>query len=329
MNVSLIEPCERSYNFHGLHLRISADPAVATAVYARFAAFARGERGDPALTFTFDCVREDEDGIPAPSLDAVRPVYDSAMGAVLYADALDQLIIQSADGVYAVCDPARGATRVVIPPSLVEQSWLLSHPLVTIPLIEMLKRCGRFSVHAAGLAIDGRGLLFPGTSGAGKSTLTLALVRAGLGFLGDDMLFLAHEADGPRVLAFPDEIDVTDSTVQLFPELADVLTAPKAPGWPKHQVRAPERFGVPIVWSCKPAVLVFPHVAGTARSRLEPMDRMEALLELAPNVLLTAPQAAQAHLDALAALVETCACYRLETGRDLESLPALIAGLVK
>ena len=58
------------------------------------------------------------------------------------------------------------------------------------------------------------------------------------------------------------------------------------------------------------------------------MDPAEALLELAPNVLLTEVRSSQAHLDALAELARTCACYRLETGRDFDALPGLLRGLV-
>lgn len=57
------------------------------------------------------------------------------------------------------------------------------------------------------------------------------------------------------------------------------------------------------------------------------MEKDEALLELAPNVLLTEPRSSQAHLDALAGLVERCACYRLATGRDLDGAVHLLSGL--
>ena len=58
------------------------------------------------------------------------------------------------------------------------------------------------------------------------------------------------------------------------------------------------------------------------------MGRDEALLELAPNVLLTEPRSSQAHLDVLAALVRETACYRLETGRDFHVLPTLLRNLL-
>lgn len=58
------------------------------------------------------------------------------------------------------------------------------------------------------------------------------------------------------------------------------------------------------------------------------MGADEALLALAPNVLLTAPDHAQAHLDALAVLVRACDCYRLDAGRDFDRIAELSRELV-
>jgi hypothetical protein len=59
-------------------------------------------------------------------------------------------------------------------------------------------------------------------------------------------------------------------------------------------------------------------------SRLEPISPEEALLELAPNVLLTEPQAAQAHLAALGSLTQQTSSYRLCAARDFDAIASLI-----
>ena len=69
-------------------------------------------------------------------------------------------------------------------------------------------------------------------------------------------------------------------------------------------------------------------VSGAATSVDIPVSDDEALLELAPNVLLTDPAACQAHLDSLGRLVAASTCFRLETGRDLERIPDLVRELV-
>ena len=78
----------------------------------------------------------------------------------------------------ALCSPLEGSVRISSLGAGTADTWLPSHPLFTLPFIEMLKRRGRYNVHAAGFALNGQGLLFPGSSGAGKSTLALALLRA-------------------------------------------------------------------------------------------------------------------------------------------------------
>ena len=69
-------------------------------------------------------------------------------------------------------------------------------------------------------------------------------------------------------------------------------------------------------------------VAGVPESELTPLSAGEALLELAPNVLLTEPRSSQAHLDALAELVAASECFRLATGTDLEEAARRVGGLL-
>jgi hypothetical protein len=153
-------------------------------------------------------------------------------------------------------------------------------------------------------------------------------VRAGFGFLGDDTLFLARRPEGLRLLAFPDEVDVTEQTVAFFPELGPHLAAAR-PGWRKRQLRAEDVYGAEVVWECAPGHLVFPRVSGREESRLLPLEAGEALLELVPNVLLTEPASSQAHFDALAELAAASSCWRLETGRDLDGAVRLLTGLLE
>ena len=246
---------------------------------------------------------------------------------MVYVDGADQLYITYGERVRVLCHPTQGQVQLSVRLSAVDHLWLLSHPLFTLPFIELLKRRGRYSLYAAGLCIDGQGLR-AGPSGAGKSTLALALVRAGWGFLEDDTLFLTQAQDGLCVLAFPDEVDVTDETAGFFPELHTLVQRPPAAGWPKRQVRAEDVYSVDLVWECRPAVVIFARVAHTATSVLTPLRRGDALLALLPNVVLTEAHSSQAHFNVLAALVSESACYRLETGRDFDVLPGLLHALV-
>jgi len=302
-----------SYTFHGLNLRFSAPDEVLRAFHSRLAALPPDGSEPPDLLFE---VGTGED-LERPA--GARPVYEPPLGEVAYDDRRDLLYLEHGS-LRALCEPAAG--RVRFSPPAPEDLWVLSHPLLSVPMMELLKRRGLFGIHAAGASLGGRALVLAGTSGSGKSTLSLALARAGFGFLGDDTLFLGSG----RVLAFPDEVDVTEETVAFFPEVSSWQSTP---GWRKRQLRAEEAFGTRIVWESTPAVLVFPRVAGRTRSELRPIDPGEALLELAPNVLLTEPVSSQAHLDALAGLAKASRCYRLETGTDLEEAVRLLRGLLE
>jgi hypothetical protein len=130
------------------------------------------------------------------------------------------------------------------------------------------------------------------------------------------------------MFAFPEDIDVTDNTVAMFPELSEQLTQAKLAGAPKWQVSPQQLFGLDYVRSCRPATIVFPQVAHTEKSVLQPLDAGAALLEVVSNVLLTHPAYSQQHLNVLGQLVNECACYRLFTGRDIDAVPELLAQLL-
>jgi hypothetical protein len=309
-----------SYSFHGLSLRVAAPDEVVRAFHARFASLPQngiGGHGPPDLLFE---VRAD----PLERPERARTVYEPPLGEVVYDDGRDLLYLRQGL-LSALCEPAAGRVRFSAPSLRGEDPgedlWILSHPLLSVPMMELLKRRGLFGVHAAGADLEGRALVLAGTSGSGKSTLSVALARAGFGFLGDDTLFL----NGHRVLAFPDEIDLTEESVSFFP---DLQLAPPPAGWRKRQLRADETLRASIVWESTPSLLVFPRVSGRPRSELRPIDPGEALLELAPNVLLTEPVSSQAHLDALAGLAKASRCYRLETGTDLDEAVRLLRELM-
>jgi hypothetical protein len=306
------------YDVHGVRVEIRAEsPVVRSAIDARLRFFRADGPAPAELRFEIgagDVHRPDGES---------RPVYDWPVGEVSWFDASEELYIELPGRARLLASPRAGQVRTWVAPGAGDDAWLFSRPLLTLPLVELLKWRGLYSVHAAGLAIDGRAVLLSGPSGSGKSTLAVALARAGFDYLGDDMVLLTT-GHGVRVHALPDEADLSPESGAWFPEI-DGLEAPPPDGWPKHRVTVDAR----IATAVRCAAIVLPAVGRDELSTLRPASSAEALVELAPNVLLTEPAHSQAHLDAVGELARTSAAYRLSTGRDFTAIAERIRDLLR
>lgn len=304
----------------------AADAHVAELIDSRFRTLRAGRAGKPDVEIELRGPGADPAWPEAPA-GRRRTVYDAPDAPIDYFADHDSLFVAYGRHVRMLCSPGEGRVELSITGGEPGDPVLATHPLLTIALLETMKRFGRFPLHAAGLSLDGRGVLVAGSSGAGKSTLSVTLVRAGFGFLSDDTVFLTSDAKGLVVSGFPDEVDVTDGTVAMFPELRHLADRPLRPGRDKYGFRIEDVFGVAPVPACRPAVLISPHVERGAPPRVRPLAPAEALLELTPNVLLTEQGSAQSHLDVLAELVQTVPCFSLVLGEDVDAAAACVAEL--
>jgi hypothetical protein len=314
----------RGYDLHGVRLVVASDSVeVGEAIHGRLRHFSTAAGPSPDISIEVRVTgREGRHAVSRPR-GAGRPVYESAAGEVLWFGGEEILYIDAGERVRATASVPDGRVVISATEAGPDDIWLLSRPLVTLPLIELLKARGLFSVHAAGAVRDGRAIVLPGSTGAGKSTLAVALARAGLEYLGDDMLFLSSGSDGLRVHGLPDEADVSPETASWFPELAALRAAPPD-GWKKHRLRLEDVFPSDAAEASRPGLVVFPSIGGVGDTRIAPMPGDAALVELAPNVLLTDPGTSQAHLDALAQLVAESRCFQLDAGRDFDRIVKLL-----
>jgi len=312
------------YAFGGLTFSVRTSPAIAAALNGRFRLLACSPSDSCDFRFNFEIVAGPaEHKINRPPGKS-RPFYETPLGEALYVVAEDQLYMNCGDRIRVVCTPREGDVLVSVAQPERQNLWLASHAFFTMPWLELLRRRGLYNLHAAGFRVNGKALLFPGTSGSGKSTLSIALLRVGMEFLGDDMLFLTRTSSDLRVLGFSDEIDVTEETVGFFPELAHLLESSLAPGWPKRSVRSEEVFCQMPLQECSPGVLIFPRIAQGKESVLCSITKEEAFMELVPNVMLTEISTCKAHFDVLSELVKTSTCYRMEMGHDFDAIPKLL-----
>lgn len=100
----------------------------------------------------------------------------------------------------------RGEGETLVGGPILNQNEL--HPFVypfdEVVFLARLSRGRGVLVHACGLVIGGRGLLFLGTSGAGKSTTArLWKERGGVTILSDDRIVIRSEGGGYRIYGTP------------------------------------------------------------------------------------------------------------------------------
>lgn len=305
-------------DLHGLGVRIVCPlPDVSEAIEARLAHLPTRPAAGCEITLEFV-----PGGRPHRPPREARPVYESEHGIVLYAPGEDELFALYGEGVTLRCRPSLGHAEVSVPLAQADATWLLSRPMITLPLMECARRRGLHPVHAACVARDGRGVLLTGPSGAGKSTLALALVEAGFDFLSDDLVFLAGGPKAVRALGFPDELGVSPGTASLLRLEADIPTAPD-PGWPKARIDVLDVAAPTIVPECTPHLLVVLSLEEEADRPLE-LTAGDALLELLPSVLLTHPEACSAHLAILGALADGVRSVRCAARADVSELAETI-----
>jgi len=312
--------CTYTYGFHNLSLRVLSSAAIATCLDSRFQILPSNKESAETLFFDFESVSNPKEHRFGKPPGREKSFYQLEKGEASYFEAEDQIYLCCDDRVRVLCNPGLGNAWFSVLEPEVENLWLASHLLFTICLIEILKRRGLYSLHAGGFSANGKCVLIPGTSGAGKSTLTVASLRANFDYMSDDMVFLIDRPEGFRVLAFPEQIDVSDHTAGFFPELSFLLRSPIPSGWRKRQIHPIQVYGARVVPEARPAAVVIPRIAEAVTSVVTRMEPDEALLEIVPNVLLTEANACRAHLGALSQLVKSTPCYRLETGRDFDRL---------
>lgn len=318
----------RTYSLHGTKLQVYCSTAMAAYLDARFRLLAKGESCPEAVFFDFGAA-------PDPSRHTVekpegpsRPFYEMPEGESCYFEATDEVYLAFRDSVRALYTPRHNHVSLSTVESEPRNLFMASHLVLTILLVEIFKRRDWYSLHAAGFSKNGRAILIPGASGAGKSTLSVALLRAGFDYLGDDMLFLKRCPNGLAVRGLVEDVDVSDQTIRLFPELDFLLQRPKTEGFPKRQIRFEEVYGARAIPESRPEAIAFPRISGNRNSVIAQVDGDQALLELVPNVLLTQPRACRAHLALLADMVRQTPCYRLDTGQDFARIPTLFRDLL-
>ncbi|MEP0548135.1 MAG: hypothetical protein ABJF88_14460 [Rhodothermales bacterium] len=197
----------------------------------------------------------------------------------------------------------------------------------------LLHRHDLFSMHAAALARNGRGLVVAAAADSGKSTLTFRLVQSGWDYLSDDTVLLRPSPDGVTVLGLRSHFSLDPEAEELFPGLSRGREASllKEEKW---AVNVEALYPKQRIDACRPEVLLFPTIVDAPESRIAPVSKAEAIGGLLAQSSLARVKLdhAAAHVDVLGRLVRETDAYTLYAGRDILDDPtradALLAPLL-
>jgi len=181
--------------------------------------------------------------------------------------------------------------------------------------------------HSGAIEADGTGVLIPGASGSGKSTLTAGLVRAGLGYLTDELAAL-HMASG-RLVPYPKPITVKRGSFAVLADIGpDACPAPGSRPWAgqEWQVAVGEGTGRAIGTPCVPGFVIVPRHDAGAATTLTPLSDTQTFFAMAVNAV-NLVEHGSAGTCALGQLARGCRCFSL-TFSDLDEACRLVLDLV-
>lgn len=313
-------------SIHQIPLAVACDAADVAGLVARRLAGFPVDGGEGELVIEVATPRRSP-AIRRPS--DVRVVHETAEASVTYSDTLDELWLEYGGHGVACCRASAGWARIEVDRRAEVWPWIATRPLLTICLLELLKRRGLYGIHAASAAQGSDAVLVAGPSGSGKSTISLSLLLAGWSLLGDDIVFLRDRGDGVDVLGFPDEIAATDETFGLLAGLGRPEDWPQLGGYAKRLLSPDALASDPPASPVRPRLALLPHIGEADAPSAEAVGADTLLRALVPNVLLTHGAASQANLDVLARLARQVDGFRLVAGRRLETLPAFLSTLLE
>jgi len=166
----------------------------------------------------------------------------------------------------------------------------------------LLRKWGYFGVHAAAVRCPSGLLLLPGLSGSGKSTTAGRLAAEGLPLLSDDLVLLTRQSGW--ALPFGRQPRFRPDALGRFPELGSLsLSHPRL-----EPIRA----------------LLFPQLALSQPTQLQPLSQREALASLMECSLMLGPQGQVREHFRLLSHLARLPSYRLSIGTGASRLASLL-----
>lgn len=174
------------------------------------------------------------------------------------------------------------------------------------------------TIHSAVLEKGGHAVILPAPPGSGKSTLCAALMLHGWRLLSDEMALLDPQTG--RVMPSPRPVSLKNQSIEVIRQRApSAVMGPVARDTMKGTVAHLQVTASSLVQADVPALpawVIFPKYQKAAALTVAERPKASALVELASNSFNHHVHGREG-FDALANLVDRCACYDLSYG-DLD-----------
>jgi hypothetical protein len=210
------------------------------------------------------------------------------------------------------------------------------------PLLRILMQWHRDNglnlIHGGLVASEGFGVLFVGKGGSGKSTTALMCALNGMDFLSEDFLAIGPSPDGSHIgYSIFASAKLHPDHLLRFPRLRNVALGPEHAEDDKSLLFLEDLPDVRVANQVRIGAVVAPRVVDAPTSRVIRISRGEALMQLAPSTLvlmncyglgLRRGDVVLKNLDEFGKLLDTCPCYRLELGRDINSVAPAVRRII-
>jgi hypothetical protein len=227
---------------------------------------------------------------------------------------------------FAFCDLAGAFAFCWVNAATAAHEEYLRYHFLDSMVLTILEHLRLTSVHAACVALNGRGVLLFGESGAGKSCLAFACARRGWALIGDDAGSLVRGRSDNIVLGDPTHLRFRESAVELFPELGNLPLSTTRGGEPSIQVLTRDLPEIATALRSPVERVVFLERRARGGARLIPLKKSEAFGRLASELPLYDAAVHEEHKTSLANLLRAGAC-ELQYG-DLDSAVERLGELV-
>ncbi len=149
----------------------------------------------------------------------------------------DDMLVMTADASnFCVASFPHGKTRIVVTTATMRHPNYFRQIFLEAAAACQIGSAHLTSIHAACVALNGRGVMLCGDSGAGKTSLSWACARAGWDFIADDTSHMLHGETRRVVIGNPHQVRFRPSAAELFPELEGASITPRVYGQPSIEL---------------------------------------------------------------------------------------------